>query len=77
MVTQELVRQELAKRGWIRRATDGPRLTDKGRQLRQEAEEATKRFFYGPWSFPEEIAQRRLRRLLIQIMLSLEAVDSV
>jgi DNA-binding MarR family transcriptional regulator len=41
---------DLARRGWVEERADGFAVTDSGGWLRQEAEEVTDRYFYGPWS---------------------------
>jgi DNA-binding MarR family transcriptional regulator len=42
--------QELADRGWVVEEAGAYKLTEKGRQVRDEAEEATDRYFYAGWS---------------------------
>jgi DNA-binding MarR family transcriptional regulator len=41
---------DLARRGWVEETDDGFEVTDAGGRLRQEAEDATDRYFFGPWA---------------------------
>jgi predicted transcriptional regulator len=41
---------DLASRGWVEKAEEGYQITERGAALRQEAEEATDRYFFAPWA---------------------------
>jgi hypothetical protein len=41
---------DLARRGWVEETADGFGVTEAGGRLRQEAEDATDRHFFGPWA---------------------------
>lgn len=41
---------DLVGRGWVEEAAGGYRITERGAALRQEAEEATDRYFFAPWA---------------------------
>jgi len=57
----------LVERGWIAQHGEAYRVTDRGAALRQQAEEATDRFFYAPWSCLSEAETEELRGLLTQL----------
>ncbi|MCP4606559.1 MAG: hypothetical protein GY847_39635, partial [Proteobacteria bacterium] len=40
----------LASRGWLKEVDDTYQITEKGQALRQQAEEATDRYFFAPWT---------------------------
>ena len=40
----------LASRGWVEETPKGYQVTEKGRALRQQAEDATNRYFFAPWA---------------------------
>jgi len=65
--------EDLVARGWVAEAADTYKLTEKGKQVREEAEEATDRHFYVGWSAlsDEELAQ--LEGLLARAKEGLEA----
>jgi DNA-binding MarR family transcriptional regulator len=41
---------DLAVRGWVEQAEEGYQITERGAALRQEAEDATDRYFFAPWA---------------------------
>ncbi len=55
---------DLVIRGWLAKDGDCYAITDAGRSLRQEAEDTTDRYFYGPWSCLNEQEADELRKLL-------------
>jgi DNA-binding PadR family transcriptional regulator len=57
----------LVERGWIAQHGEAYRVTDRGAALRQQAEDATERFFYAPWSCLSEAEVEDLRALLTQL----------
>ncbi len=57
----------LVERGWIAQHGQAYRVTDRGAALRQQAEEATDRFFYAPWSCLSAAEIEDLRGLLTQL----------
>jgi DNA-binding PadR family transcriptional regulator len=57
----------LVERGWIAQHGEAYRVTDRGAALRQQAEEATDRLFYAPWSCLNEDEIEDLRALLTQL----------
>jgi DNA-binding PadR family transcriptional regulator len=57
----------LVERGWIAQHGQAYRVTDRGATLRQQAEEATDRLFYAPWSCLSEAETEDLRGLLTQL----------
>lgn len=56
--------QELVERGWISREGETYSVTERGRDLRQEAEAATNRYFFGAWDCLGEEEVNELRELL-------------
>ncbi len=58
---------DLTARGWIERAPDGYRATDEGRTLRQEAEDATDRYYFAPWAALSDGERIQLHWLLTQL----------
>ncbi|MEO7908886.1 MAG: hypothetical protein ABIV47_04480 [Roseiflexaceae bacterium] len=57
----------LVERGWIAQHGEAYHVIDRGAALRQQAEEATDRFFYAPWSCLSGDETDELRGLLIQL----------
>jgi DNA-binding PadR family transcriptional regulator len=57
----------LVSRGWVEKATDGYRITEKGRALRQQAEEATSSYFFAPWACLDSAEIVQLYALLTQL----------
>jgi DNA-binding MarR family transcriptional regulator len=68
---------KLAGRGWIEEASGGYRVTEEGEALRREAETATNRLFFAPWSTLENAERLRLLNLLIRLKLSLQDLAEV
>lgn len=64
---------DLVGRGWLAVEGDGYGLTDVGRTVRQDAEAATDRYFYAPWSCLDEAELEELRELLAGLRDGLEA----
>ncbi|HEU5103244.1 MAG TPA: hypothetical protein VFU22_29690 [Roseiflexaceae bacterium] len=58
---------DLVERGWIAQHGEAYRVTDRGAALRQQAEEATDRYFYTSWSSLSEAETAELRELLAQL----------
>jgi len=59
--------QDLVKRGLVAEKAGTYRLTEQGKMLRQEAEEATDRYFYAPWAGLSEGEMHELRDLLTRL----------
>jgi hypothetical protein len=55
---------ELIERGWIAQENGKHVITDKGKELRQGAEDATNRYFDAPWSVLSEAETKELQGLL-------------
>jgi hypothetical protein len=55
---------DLIERGWIAQHGQTYRVTDRGATIRQQAETATDRYFYAPWSCLSEAETEELRGLL-------------
>ena len=62
----------LAGRDWVEGMPDGYRTTEKGQALRQEAEEATDRYFFAPWACLSVIEKVQLHWLLTQLKNNLQ-----
>ena len=62
----------LVNRGWVEDTPDGYRVTEKGRDLRQQAEEATDRYFFTPWACLESAEITQLDDLLTRLKNSLQ-----
>ena len=66
---------DLIGRGWVRAAGDAERrafeVTAAGRQVRDDAEAATDRFFYAPWQVLNETEVDDLRELLTRLKAAL------
>ena len=60
--------QELVKLGWATQDGDTYEITDQGRELRQQAEDATDQLYYGPWDCLNEKEQGELRGLLERLI---------
>jgi predicted transcriptional regulator len=65
---------ELAGRGWLEMTKEGVQLSDQGRQIRQEAEQTTDRYFFAPWQELGDGRLLRLHTLLVQMKLGLLAL---
>jgi Mn-dependent DtxR family transcriptional regulator len=58
---------DLVDRGWVEKAADGYRVTEKGNALRQEAEDATDRYFFAPWACLDVNEKNQLHDLLTRL----------
>ncbi|MBU0704896.1 MAG: hypothetical protein KKC18_13635 [Chloroflexi bacterium] len=58
---------DLASRGWVEETPDGYRITEEGRGLRQQAEDATDRYFFAPWACLEDAEIVQLHDLLTRL----------
>jgi hypothetical protein len=58
---------DLIERGLVEEAAGTYRVTERGRALRQEAEEATDRYFFAPWVCLNEDEVEELRTLLMRL----------
>ncbi|MDY7042442.1 MAG: MarR family winged helix-turn-helix transcriptional regulator, partial [Chloroflexota bacterium] len=58
---------DLAGRGWIEETPDGYQSTAQGRALRQEAEDATDRYFFAPWACLNDAEKIQLHTLLTRL----------
>jgi DNA-binding MarR family transcriptional regulator len=56
--------QDLATRGWLAKEDDRYVVTEKGKKLRQEAEDATDRYFDTAWAGLNEAEMKEARDLL-------------
>jgi DNA-binding MarR family transcriptional regulator len=65
--------QDLADRGWVVEESGVYKLTDKGRQVREAAEEETDRYFYIGWSALSEDELKQLQDLLARTNENLQA----
>lgn len=65
---------ELVKLGWIEPTAEGYQITEKGRALRQEAEDATDRYHFAPWDGLSGEEQDQLYDLLQRLKDKLQAV---
>ena len=62
----------LANRGWVEETPDGYRITEAGRGLRQQAEDATDSYFFAPWACLESAEIVQLDDLLTRLKNSLQ-----
>jgi DNA-binding PadR family transcriptional regulator len=62
----------LASRGWLEKTADGYQVTDKGRALREQVEEATDCHFFAPWACLSGDEKVQLHTLLTQLRNSLQ-----
>jgi DNA-binding PadR family transcriptional regulator len=58
---------DLVDRGWVEKAADGYRVTEKGDALRREAEDATDRYFFAPWACLDVNEKNQLHDLLTRL----------
>lgn len=65
---------ELVELGWIEEGPEGYAATEKGKQVRQTAEEKTDAYFYGPWSVLENNELNQLRGGLMRLKVRLEGL---
>jgi hypothetical protein len=63
---------ELVELGWIENGPDGYAATEKGNQVRQQAEEKTNEYFYAPWSVLENNELNQLRTGMARLKVNLE-----
>ena len=59
-------------RGWLLETDEDFRITELGRQIREEAESVTDRLFFAPWSELASAERYRLHTLLSQMKLGLQ-----
>jgi len=64
--------EDLADRGWVEKAAQGYRVTQEGHTLRQEAEDATDRYFFAPWACLDVNEQNQLHDLLTRLKRGLD-----
>lgn len=57
--------KDLVGRGWVEKVDGAYRVTEEGRAIRQEAEDATDRTFYAPWSALNEAETEELQTSLL------------
>jgi DNA-binding MarR family transcriptional regulator len=55
---------DLASRGWVEKTADGYQVTEKGRNVRQQAEDATDRYFFSPWTCLSSVELAQLQDTL-------------
>lgn len=65
---------EMADLGWIEEGADGYQVTEKGRKVRQTAEDKTNEYFYAPWAVLENNELNQLRGGLVQLKVNLEGL---
>jgi len=56
--------ENLVKRGWIEVGNDGYVVTEKGKKIRDDAEDATNQYYFGPWKVLSDDELNRLGELL-------------
>ena len=66
---------DLRGRGWVEEQDGVYRVTERGRALRQAAEDATERLFYAPWSCLNDGETQELRGLLTRLRDRLQAMS--
>lgn len=59
--------EDLVGRGWVEGTADGYRVAEKGDALRQEAEDATDRYFFAPWACLDVNERNQLFNLLTRL----------
>jgi hypothetical protein len=59
--------KDLVNRGWVEKTAEGYRVTEKGRALRQEAEETTDRYYFTPWACLSTPERTQLYTLLTRL----------
>jgi hypothetical protein len=62
---------DLIRKGWIEKGNQ-PKLTEKGREIREAAEELTDQYFYTPWEVLSKQEKTKLGTLLTQLSQGLE-----
>jgi predicted transcriptional regulator len=65
--TYQGVLDELAAAGWMEKGSEGYQLTEKGKSLRQEAEEQTDDTFYAPWAVLSGFETAQVHTLLTRL----------
>jgi DNA-binding MarR family transcriptional regulator len=68
--------RDIAGRGWVEETSDGYQITEKGRALRQQAEEATDHYFFAPWACLSEAEKAQLHELLTQMRDNLQEMTA-
>lgn len=63
---------DLSGRGWVEETPDGYQVTEQGRALRQQAEEATNGLFFAPWTSLSDDENAQLQGLLTQLTSNLQ-----
>ena len=64
--------QDLTARGWVVEESGAYGLTKKGQQVREEAEEATDRYFFAPWACLSGAEKTQLHDLLTRLKNNLQ-----
>jgi hypothetical protein len=76
VVDYEIALQATMELGWVeqaeRHALLAFRLTEQGKQLRQQAEQLTNEYFYAPWSVLMQAEINELYKLLVQLRAALK-----
>lgn len=68
--------QDLVHRGLIEETAGAYQVTGPGQTFRQEAEDATNRYFYAPWTYLNESEVEELRHLLVRLREGLPETDA-
>ena len=68
--------QMLAEKGWLEKQDEQYRLTEAGRQVREEAEATTDAFFFGAWSALNHQEARSLYDLLLKLAANLQPEEA-
>jgi predicted transcriptional regulator len=64
----------LVSRGWAEETDDGYRITEKGRAVRQQAEEKTDHYFFAPWACLSDAEKIQLHDLLTRLKNNLQGM---
>jgi DNA-binding MarR family transcriptional regulator len=64
--------KELVELGWIKPGDEGYQMTEKGRKVRQEAEDTTNQLYFAPWDTLSEEELEQLSDLLARAKAGLE-----
>lgn len=70
--TEALV--DLVNRGWVEETSDGYQVTEAGQALRQQAEEATNRYFFASWACLSDVERVQLHDLLARLRDNLQGM---
>jgi hypothetical protein len=62
----------LADRAWVQETDEGYQVTERGRAVRQQAEEATDRYFFAPWACLSIVETAQLHDLMTRLRNSLQ-----